>query len=120
VKSYGGEEVHLHLFLTLALEGGCGEWSASCTSCFICGDFSPHDRGLSSVYIILLFVFLNLSLPYRHVYVHVKSFSSTLFGIDAATLVFMWIEHWLFSFCLHSFFWPGMHYIQIINWYGYL
>jgi hypothetical protein len=37
MKTYGGEDVHIHIFLTLALAGG--ECSASCP-----GRFTPEER----------------------------------------------------------------------------
>jgi hypothetical protein len=37
MKTYGGVDVHIHIFLTLALVGG--EWSASWPQCF-----APEER----------------------------------------------------------------------------
>jgi len=37
IEMYGGVEVHLHAFLTAALDGG--EWSAS-----LSGRFNPEER----------------------------------------------------------------------------
>jgi hypothetical protein len=39
MKAYGGVDVYIHIFLTLALVGG--EWSASHPSCFTPGERAP-------------------------------------------------------------------------------
>jgi hypothetical protein len=44
MKTYGGVDVQIHIFLTLALTGG--EWSASCP-----GRFTPRERASSTHWI---------------------------------------------------------------------
>jgi hypothetical protein len=42
MKTYGGLEVKLHAFLTLAQVGG--EWSASCSCCCSCKERGPSTH----------------------------------------------------------------------------
>jgi hypothetical protein len=42
MKAYGGVDVQIHIFLTLALVGG--EWSASCAGCFAPGETAPRTH----------------------------------------------------------------------------
>jgi hypothetical protein len=42
MKTYGGVDVQMHIFLTSALVGG--EWSASRLGCFITGEKAPGNH----------------------------------------------------------------------------
>jgi hypothetical protein len=46
MKTYGGVDVEIQLFLTLALLGG--EWSASCPNCFIPKERAPGTQWIVS------------------------------------------------------------------------
>jgi hypothetical protein len=44
MMAYGGMDVYIHIFLTLALVGG--EWSASRPCCFIPGEIAPGTHSI--------------------------------------------------------------------------